>query len=380
MFETIIIGAGISGLSAAAKLAEHGHKALVLDARDRIGGRITSLEASGQAYELGPSWVWPGQPLVAAALAKYAITPFPQYAQGALLYQQADGRIDRHPGLAPMANALRIPGGASALIDAFAGALQADQIQLQHRLTALTHRDDHIDLSVETPNGKASFQCRNLALAMPPRLCAALTITPALSNPVARFLENTPTWMAGHAKFTAVYETPFWREAGLSGDAMSRAGPLAEIHDISPADGGPYALFGFMGLDASTRKNIGAERLTEAALAQLADIFGASARAPLKAKLMDWSGEPFTATQADMAPLAGHPAYGLTHTPDAPWAENLHFISAETARENGGLIEGALQSGHAFAGHVLAQTGTKDTPDARPRTARMSWDWLPRTS
>ena len=92
---------------------------------------------------------------------------------------------------------------------------------------------------------------------------------------------------------------------------------------------------------------------------------------------MDWSADPYTATAADMAPLAGHPAYGLTHTPNAPWAAHLHFISAETAHENGGLIEGALQSGQAFASHVLAQADTQDTPDARPRTAKMSWDWLP---
>lgn len=375
MFETIIIGAGMSGLSAAAKLAEHGHKALVLEARDRIGGRITSLEVNAQAYELGPSWIWPGQPLVAAALAKYAITPFPQYAQGTLLYQQADGQIDRHPGLAPMANALRIPGGPSALIEAFAKTLAPDQIQLHHQLTALHLEGDEIRLFLESPDGPIFLTAKQVALAVPPRLCARLHFSPALPAPLAGFLTHTPTWMAGHAKFTAVYDTPFWREAGLSGDAMSRRGPLAEIHDISPAEGGPYALFGFMGLDAQTRKDMGTRRLTEAALEQLGDIFGPSAQTPLEAKLMDWSGEPFTATPADMAPLTGHPAYGLPPIHDTPWTDKLHFISAETAHENGGLIEGALQRGLGFANHILATHSQTDP--GKPRTAKMSWDWLP---
>ncbi len=37
--------------------------------------------------------------------------------------------------------------------------------------------------------------------------------------------------MAGHAKVVALYERPFWREQGLSGDAISHCGTLAEIHD-----------------------------------------------------------------------------------------------------------------------------------------------------
>ncbi|MEM1154111.1 MAG: hypothetical protein AAGI44_08210 [Pseudomonadota bacterium] len=52
-------------------------------------------------------------------------------------------------------------------------------------------------------------------------------------------LGGVPTWMAGQAKVVAVYESPFWRDSGFSGDAMSRKGPLIEIHDASPASGEP---------------------------------------------------------------------------------------------------------------------------------------------
>jgi len=375
-FDTIIVGAGMAGLSAAAALAKHGHKALVLEARDRIGGRILSLASGGKSFDLGPSWVWPGQPLVAAALKEHAIATFAQYSDGALIYQQADGRCDKHPGLSPMANALRIDGGPSALIDAFAAKLAPDQIQLNHQVTAISHKGSHITVFADSSEGPIFLDTKHLALALSPRLCASIHFDPALSGPIKTFLDDTPTWMAAHAKFTALYDTPFWRSAGLSGSAMSRRGPMVEIHDISPPSGGHYALFGFVGLDAAARKKAGSQTLHQACLDQLGDIFGPPARSPIDARLQDWSEEPFTATPADQAPLAGHPTYGLHDRPDAPWVDSLHFISAEAASDNGGLIEGALQCGAAFANHVLAQAAR--TPEGTPRTAGMSWDWLDR--
>ena len=255
-----------------------------------------------------------------------------------------------------------------------ANTLAPDQLRLQHQVTALADRGGHISVFSESPDGPIFLEAKHVALAMPPRLCSELHYEPRLGEPVAKFLDATPTWMAAHAKFTAVYETPFWREAGLSGDAMSRRGPMAEIHDISPMNRGPYALFGFIGLGAEARRQIGAEELTQAALQQLADIFGSAALSPLEAKLQDWSTEAFTAAPDDKRPLGHHPVYGLHESPDAPWTDRLHFISAETARENGGLIEGALQRGLGFAAHVLAHA--ENMADGAPRTASMSWDWL----
>lgn len=64
-----------------------------------------------------------------------------------------------------------------------------------------------------------------------------------------------PTWMAPHAKYLAVYDTAFWRDQGLSGDARSLCGPLGEIHDAA-MPGGSAVGFGFFGLSAQTRAGI----------------------------------------------------------------------------------------------------------------------------
>lgn len=352
--DVVIVGGGLSGLAAAAALAEQGISAPVLEARGRLGGRILSFTEGGADFDLGPSWIWPGQPCVADLVRAAGITVFPQYATGALVHQQADGRLERYPGFAPMGSALRIAGEPSALVTALAEKLPPGQVRLDHAVTALSLQDNQVHLSVTTPAGTSMIATRHVALAIPPRLAAGLAFTPALPRDLVSFLEATPTWMAGHAKFVAVYGEPFWRQQGLSGDVISRRGPLAEIHDISPPEGGPYALFGFLGLDAGQRQTMGEADLMTAARQQLVDIFGAAAEKPLALRLKDWSRAPFTATITDAAALAHHPAYGLPDFPLGPWASRLDFVATETDRENGGLIEGALARAQAFAASVAA--------------------------
>jgi monoamine oxidase len=113
-------------------------------------------------------------------------------------------------------------------------------------------------------------------------------------------MEAIPTWMASHAKVVAIYERPFWREAGFSGDAMSRHGPLMEIHDASPHESGPYGLFGFVGVPAEAR--IDANRLRIACVQQLARLFGPQAGEPIELILKDWAQDGFTASPLDRNP------------------------------------------------------------------------------
>ncbi len=55
--KVIIIGAGISGLAAARDLEASGYEVLVLEARDRIGGRIWTDRSTGTNLDLGASWI-----------------------------------------------------------------------------------------------------------------------------------------------------------------------------------------------------------------------------------------------------------------------------------------------------------------------------------
>ena len=70
-YDTIVVGAGVSGLTAARLLAAAGHRVLVLEARDRIGGRTWTDRSDGRVTDLGASWIHgiDGSPLAAAARA-----------------------------------------------------------------------------------------------------------------------------------------------------------------------------------------------------------------------------------------------------------------------------------------------------------------------
>jgi len=78
--------------------------------------------------------------------------------------------------------------------------------------------------------------------------------------------------MAGQAKLVAAYPAPFWRAEVLNGDAISHRGPLAEIHDASPADAGTVTRVGFAHPGAARRPGF-----RDAALGRL---FGAEATTP----------------------------------------------------------------------------------------------------
>ena len=70
-FDTIVIGAGISGLTAARLLTDAGRRTVVLEARDRIGGRVWSDRSDGRVTDRGASWIHgiTDSPVAAAAEA-----------------------------------------------------------------------------------------------------------------------------------------------------------------------------------------------------------------------------------------------------------------------------------------------------------------------
>jgi monoamine oxidase len=165
--------------------------------------------------------------------------------------------------------------------------------------------------------------------------------------------------MAGQAKIVAVYDQPYWRMAGLSGDAMSQYGPMAEIHDASPARGGPYGLFGFVGVPANIRKQY-REDLLAAAREQLVRLFGPELANPVSLTLQDWAHELLTATRLDHVQAGRHPSYGMPLALNGLWDGRLQFGSTEMAPMFGGYLEGALE-----AAEFLANPGTGNLAHVR---------------
>jgi monoamine oxidase len=299
-------------------------------------------------------------------LKHFNIPHYEQFADGDILLQQPGGSVERSPGPSPMAGSWRIEGGINRLVDAIASQIDASHRLLAHRVTGLTIDGDIITADINGPSGKTQLQAKRVALAIPPRLAAELIFTPELPAAVTRTLTATPTWMAGYAKFFAVYDEPFWRQQGLCGSAFSQRGPLAEIHDASPISANTFSLFGFSGLDSESRTRLGRDEFIKQATAQLAVLFGNQANSPTAVYFQDWSSESFTAGADDHRPLSCHPQYGSNLPLDSSWDGRLEFISTESSFSNGGLIEGALQAGLGFARRItgldIPFTDDSDTP------------------
>ncbi len=342
--QTLIIGGGLSGLSLAHQLQKAGHDYHLVEARGRLGGRIKSLIVDDIAVDLGPSWIWPGQDRVAALLSELDLGVFEQWSQGASLLEQPNGEVVQNSGFMSMAGSLRVAGGTTALTDALVAQLDPSRISLNAAVTQISSAPNVILADGRT------ITAERIVLAVPPRIAANLTYTPALAQ--INMLGHIPTWMGAHAKFVAVYDTPFWRDGGLSGDASSRRGPMVEIHDASPADDTYGALFGFVGLPAHVRAQA-KDQVQDAALAQLANLFGEAAGKPLSYVLEDWSTAAFTATAADATPPPGHPPYLMPKALAHVWDDKLIFAVTEMAPDNGGLIEGALAAAEHAAKKIL---------------------------
>ena len=372
--DLLIVGAGISGLTAAWQLQNAGQNVCLIEARDRVGGRIlTRREAT---CDMGPSWYWPGQPLIASLLDKFEIPSFAQHATGKVLWQDAAGHVQEYPLASPMAGARRIQGGVGALTQRIAAGISAQNLRLRHVLQGLQIQAGGVRALVQAPDGEREILAKQVALAIPPRLAGALPFTPQLLDGAQQLLAATPTWMAGHAKFFALYEKPFWRDSGLCGTAMSQRGPLAEIHDASPATGDGFSLFGFIGIDAKTRAQLGEVELIRMATEQLAAIYGEQAHAYTNVFLQDWSTEPFTAGPRDQERQTHHPRYGLNPDLGAAWASRLKFIASESSFTNGGLIEGALEAAQRYVKSTIGSDSFSGSTERTPHTASMSWDWL----
>lgn len=96
--DVVIVGAGACGLTAATRLKEAGVSVVVLEARDRVGGRLHTDESSGALLELGGQWVSPDQTALSETIAQLGLETFARYREGESVYVGPDGDAKRFTG------------------------------------------------------------------------------------------------------------------------------------------------------------------------------------------------------------------------------------------------------------------------------------------
>jgi monoamine oxidase len=442
--DVVVIGAGVAGLTAACDLTAGGASVVVLEARERVGGRLLNEEiGDGKVVEVGGQWVGPTQDRVLALAADLGLETFPTYNDGENVMEW-DGRLRRYRGTIPRINPLVLldVGRAqrklnrmarSVPLDAPWEAPGADRLDAQTAATWMrrnlftaagrelltlgieavwaaqpedmsllhvlfyTHSAGSLELLFDTEGGAqqdrivggsqllairlaerlgervvtgapvrrvahgdggvtveadgASARGKRAIVAVAPALAARIAYDPPLPGFRDQLTQRMP--LGTVAKCMALYDEPFWRAEGLSGQATSDTGPVKLTYDNSPPDGSPGVLLGFVeGREARVLGRMSADERRTAVLDRFARLFGPRAARPDRYLERLWAEEEWTrGCYGCHMPTGAWTAYGpALRPPVGP----LHWAGSEYATVWNGYIDGAVGSGQHAAREVLA--------------------------
>lgn len=478
--DVVVIGAGAAGLTAANDLRTAGLSVVVLEARDRVGGRLWTDVVDGAMLELGGQWVSPDQTALIDTVADLGLETYSRYREGDSVYVGPDGEAKRFTGeMFPVApetekaidditarldqmvaeidpdkpwehpnaaewdkiswdawlreqtdddEAVRnlafatgsamltkpthtfsllqsllmaaSAGSYSNLVDAdfildkrVAGGLQQVPELLAERLgddvilnqpvrrivwgaasatpaspadaatgqrvadlRALTARVDAAKSSsdgVTVIADGVTVRARFAVLALAPVLYSRISFEPPL--PRVQHQMHQHISMGFVIKVHAVYETPFWRDKGLSGTAFSPYELVHEAYDNTNHGDERGTLVGFVSdQNADDVFRLSAEERRERILESLSHYYGPEAKNPVVYYESDWGTEEWTrGAYAASFDMGGLHRYGadLREPVGA-----IHLACSDMAGAGYQHVDGAIRQGHRAADEILERT------------------------
>ncbi|KMO67454.1 MAG: FAD-dependent oxidoreductase [Mycolicibacterium rufum] len=441
----IVVGAGFAGLTAALRLTQAGHSVLVIEARDRPGGRtFTETRADGSYIDHGGTWVGPGQDRIHALMAELGVRSYKQYVDGQAM-MLVDGKAHRYGGTIPWSMRPWVSGNlATAFLElrrmcasipveapwdaaravrwdattlaqwlewhvpvrqarrllemALAGSYTSAASELSllfvvFQLASAGGPDfvlgvegaaedarpvggmgaiyrpmadrlaDVLSLgaparSISQDSAGVTVRCDSrevrgsrVIVAVPVAIAGQIVYEPAL--PVDRSLLHQRMPSGAVLKCHALYDEPFWRADGLTGQSAAPGTAAAVTIDAGMHEEGPGVLaIVTEGPTARTLSRMAPADRRAAIIDALAHRFGPKASVPIEFTQQDWTAEQYSG-----GGMISHAPPGvLTEFGHAlrPACGRIHWAGTETSAVMYGFVDGAVRSGERAAREVLA--------------------------
>ena len=451
--DCVVVGAGLSGLAATRRLVEAGRSVVLLEARDRPGGRVQNVPTLGGGYEIdgGAEFIGPTQNRIQALADEYGVATLPTYNEGDNVYWR-NGQASTYPAATGVPMDMSTPEAAAALaaLQAAASSItpgrpwehpmaaQWDAITYQQWINqrtvsesarlqlglicsaTMSVRPDEISAlfmfsyvasagdesnpgtavrlvgvsggaqerffdggaarvplamadelaanvvygapvssidtrsrtpAVTTPRGR--FRGRRVVVAMSPAISGRISYPAGLST--ARNRLHTRVRMGSIGKFQAVYDAPFWRDQGMSGQVIGDGAPIDVTFESYSQ--GKHFLLGFISADNMRRLDAAPEsQLVEECTASLERYFGPQVRtAMIDRGYKRWDNDPFS--WGGPTGVFGPDVLTRWGTALREPVGPIHWAGTETATYWQGYMDGAVSAGYRAADEVLAALG-----------------------
>jgi monoamine oxidase len=452
--DVAVVGAGFAGLTAARELVRAGHSVIVLEARDRVGGRVLNKSlGDGEESERGGTFIGPTQDHIAKLAEEMEVATFPTYNEGNNVFIFDDGsrvewsadsptgsappdpqtlpeiavvvaRLDqmstevpvdapweaasaadwdgqtlekwieqnsvtpRFRSLVPFATRPifgaeprelsllftlfyiaasgneRNPGtfernfntSGGAQESRFVGGSQLICLRVAEQLGGRVVLGSPVRRIVQSPgdirveSSRLTVNASRVIVAIPPVLAGDIAFQPQLPPQRQQLQRRLPQGTL--LKVTAVYDEPFWRAKGYTGQGGTTGGPVSATFDDSPPDGSPGVLFGFVGGDEGRKfMPMSVADRRAAVLGQFVEWFGGEAAGPRDYFETNWPAEEWSrGGPVGIAAPGVYTAYGPALRQPVG---RIHWAGTETSTYWNGYMDGAVRSGKRAALEVI---------------------------